>query len=71
MQTRKDKVIGAAMDDRTVLSSLSMDELMGLFGKVSYDEKSKPFIYAEEHQELAYLMPDPKDSEEDPVAWQP
>ena len=71
MQSRKDKVIGAAMDDRTVLSSLTMDELMGLFGEVSYDGKSKPFIYTEDNAEILPFMPGPKDGAEDPVAWRP
>ena len=71
MQTRKDKVIGAAMDEKGVLSSLTGDELMRLFGEVGYDANSQPFIYAEEYPDLATFMPDPKAGEEDPVAWQP
>lgn len=48
MQKEKKEVIGAAMDDRTVMPELSLTELMKLFGDVAYDENSKPFILVDD-----------------------
>jgi len=48
MQEKKKEIIGAAMDDRSVLSQLTLAELLRLFGDVAYDENSKPFILVDD-----------------------
>jgi len=48
MQKEKKEVIDAAIDDRTVMSKLSVTELMKLFGPVAYDENSRPFILVDD-----------------------
>lgn len=49
MQEEKKELIGAAMDDRSILSQLTLPELLRLFGEVAYDENSKPFILVDDH----------------------
>lgn len=51
MQDKKEAIISAAMDDRTVLAQLSLEELMSLFGEVRYGANHTPFIYVEENVE--------------------
>ena len=68
MQRRKDKIIEAAMDDRSVLSKLTIEDMLQLFGDVVHDQDSKPFIFTEEDPEIASMMP-PASMEEDTVAW--
>ena len=48
MQKEKKLIIEGVMDDRTVLSKLTIDDLMKLFGPVAYDENSKPFILVDD-----------------------
>lgn len=52
MQETKKEIITAAMDDREVLSKLSLGEIMRLFGEVAYDQNSKPFILVDDEEEL-------------------
>ncbi|KAK4694056.1 hypothetical protein P7C71_g3458, partial [Lecanoromycetidae sp. Uapishka_2] len=52
MQETKREIIAAAMDDREVLSKLSLEEIMRLFGEVAYDENSRPFILVDDEEEL-------------------
>lgn len=54
LQQRKDEIISAAMDDRTVLAQLSLENLLSLFGEVRHDDNSRPFIYAEDDQEKCW-----------------
>jgi hypothetical protein len=57
MQETKKEIISAAMDDREVLSKLSLDEVMRLFGEVAYDQNSKPFILVDDEEELRSKKP--------------
>jgi len=52
MQKEKKEIIGAALDNRAVLSKLDLTDLMGLFGDVSLDENSKPFIVVDDHASM-------------------
>ncbi len=54
LQKHKDKIISAAMDDRTVLAQLSLKELLNLFGEVGHDANNQPFIYADENTEKCW-----------------
>ncbi len=47
VQERKKQLISAAIDNKTVLSQLSLGELMDLFGPVSYKD-GKPFILVDD-----------------------
>ena len=69
MQRRKDKIIEAAMDDRSVLSKLTIEDMLRLFGDVIHDLNSKPFIFTEDDPEIASMVPPPTTAEEDTVAW--
>lgn len=69
MQSRKDKIIEAAMDDRSVLSKLTIEDMLRLFGDVVHDEESQPFIFTEDDPEIASMMPAASTAEEDTVAW--
>ena len=69
MQKRKDKIIEAAMDDRSVLSKLTLEDILQLFGDVVHDEDCKPFIFTEEGPDIASMVPPPSTEEEDTVAW--
>lgn len=52
MQEFKDRIVGAAIDDRSVMSKLSQ-EVMRLFGDVQFDKKTKrPFIALEDNEKL-------------------
>lgn len=51
MQEEKREIISAAMDDRDVLSKLSMEQLMRLFGEVAYDSNSRPFILVDDEED--------------------
>ncbi|KAL8865939.1 MAG: hypothetical protein Q9174_006598 [Haloplaca sp. 1 TL-2023] len=51
MQERKQKAIGQAIDDDTMLREMTLQELMGLFGEVQLDENEKPFILVDDEGE--------------------
>ena len=48
MQEYKQIEIDSAIDNRSILSQLSMDELLGLFGTVGRDEFDRPFIMVDD-----------------------
>ncbi|KAL9127399.1 MAG: hypothetical protein Q9217_003717 [Psora testacea] len=51
MQEEKRVIIDNTIDNRELLSQLTLPELMRLFGPVSYDEESKPFIMVDDEAE--------------------
>lgn len=70
MQKRKDKIIEATIDDRTVLSKFSLEDMMKLFGDVVLDENAKPFIFTDDDPDITFAAPPGyEDEEEDPIAW--
>ena len=69
MQSRKDEIIEAAMDDRSVLSKLTLEDMLRLFGNVVYDEHARPFIFTEDDPEIASMVPPASTEEEETVAW--
>ena len=70
MQKYKEKIVGAAIDDRSVLSNLSVQEVMRLFGEVHIDKKTKrPLITLDEDEALDAILPPVPDDEDDNITW--
>lgn len=66
MQQHKEKIVGAALDDRSIVSKLSVQEVMRLFGDVYLDKKTKkPFIAMDDDEKLDAILPPLRDDEED------
>ena len=53
MQEEKQEIINGTMDDRSILATLSTEEILRLFGPVKYDEKSHPFIMVDDDADEA------------------
>ena len=56
MQLKKDALIGQAMDDRSVLSKLTINEILRLFGEITFDRNSRPFIHLADDEKLDSLF---------------
>ena len=56
MQLKKTALIGRAMEDKTVMSKLTVPEILRLFGEVRFDENSVPFIHLEDDEKLDSLF---------------
>ena len=56
MQLKKNALIGQAMDDKSVLSNLTTDEILRLFGKVKFDKNKRPFILLDDDEKLDSLF---------------
>ena len=56
MQIRKDAIISTAMNDRKALSSLSVEDLMRLFGEVKFDKNKRPFIAMDDDEKLDSIL---------------
>ena len=50
MQDRKKKEVDSAIDNRALLSQLTLDELLSLFGTVKHDEDGQPFIVVDDEE---------------------
>lgn len=57
MQNSKSKAIGEAIDNPTMLSKLSLHELMRLFGPVEIGDDRKPFILVDDDGEFNDNLP--------------
>ena len=66
MQEEKSRIIGAALDDRSVLATLKPEELMSLFGPVGHDENSRPFILVDDEEMLGEKKKQRKKATEKP-----
>lgn len=70
MQKHKEKIVGAAMDDRSITSKLSPQEVMRLFGEVQIDKiTNKPFIALDDDEKLDAILPPVDDDADDHIAW--
>ena len=69
MQSRKDKIIEAAIDHRDSLEKLTIEDMLQLFGDVVYDSNARPFIFTEDDPEVASMVPPASTGEEETVAW--
>lgn len=56
MQVRKNALIGAAMDDKDMMSKLTVEEIMRLFGEVRFDKNKKPFIAMNDNEKLDSIL---------------
>ena len=56
MQLKKSALIGQAMDDKSVLSKLTTDEVLRLFGEVKFDKNKRPFIHLDDDEKLDSLF---------------
>ena len=55
MQLKKNALIGKAMDDRSALSKLTINEILRLFGELTFD-KGQPFIHLDDDEKLDSLF---------------
>lgn len=62
MQLKKNALIARAMEDRSVMSKLSVEEVLRLFGDVRLDKDKRPFIHLEDDEKLDSLF-EKKDKE--------
>lgn len=56
MQLKKNALISAAMDDKNVMSQLTVEEVMRLFGEVRFDKNKKPFIAMDANEKLDSIL---------------
>ena len=56
MQLRKDALIGQAMDDKSIMSKLTINDILRLFGEISFDKDSRPFIHLADDEKLDSLF---------------
>lgn len=52
MQEKKKEIISTAMDDRSIMAQLNLEELLRLFGPVGYNGE-KPFIIVDDDEKCA------------------
>ena len=70
MQKHKEVIVGGAIDDRSVTSKLSLQEVMRLFGDVHFDKRTKkPFIALDDDERLDAILSPVPDDQDDPIAW--
>lgn len=56
MQLRKSALISQAMDDRSVMSKLTTEDILRLFGEVRLDKNKRPFVHLEDDEKLDSLF---------------
>ena len=56
MQLKKNVLIGQAMDDKSVMSKLTVNDILRLFGEVKHDKNRRPFIHLDEDEKLDTLF---------------
>ena len=56
MQLRKNALIGRAMEDKSVMSKLTIQDILRLFGEVKLDKNRKPFVHLEDDEKLDSLF---------------
>lgn len=56
MQLKKNALIGAAMDDKDMMSKMTVEEVMRLFGEVGFDKNKKPFITLDDNEKLDAIL---------------
>ena len=57
MQLKKNALIGKAMDDRSALSKLTINEILRLFGEVKLNKDSRrPYIHLDDDEKLDSLF---------------
>ena len=56
MQLKKDALIGQAMDDKSVMAKLTINEILRLFGELAFDKDRRPFIRLDDDEKLDRLF---------------
>ena len=56
MQLRKNALIVKAMEDKSVMSKLTVSDILRLFGEVRLDKNRRPFVYLEDDEKLDSLF---------------
>ena len=56
MQLRKSALISQAMDDRSVMSKLSTEDILRLFGEIKLDKDRRPFVHLDDDEKLDSLF---------------
>ena len=56
MQLRKNALISQAMDDKSVMSKLTTDDILRLFGEVRVDKNKRPFVHLDDDEKLDSLF---------------
>ena len=56
MQLKKNALVGQAMDDRSIMSRLTINEVLRLFGDISFDKDKRPFIHLDDDEKLDSLF---------------
>ena len=56
MQLRKNALISRAMEDRSVMSKLSTEDILRLFGEIKLDKNQRPFVHLDEDEKLDSLF---------------
>ena len=56
MQLKKNALIGQAMDDKSIMSKLTIPEILRLFGEITFDEARRPFIHLDDDEKLDSLF---------------
>ena len=56
MQLRKSALISRAMDDKSVMSKLTTEDVLRLFGEIKLDKNQRPFVHLDEDEKLDSLF---------------
>ena len=56
MQLRKNALITRAIDDRSVMSKLSTEDVLRLFGEIKLDKDRRPFVHLDDDEKLDSLF---------------
>ena len=56
MQLRKSALISQAMDDRSIMSKLTTNDVLRLFGEIKFDKNQRPFIHLEDDEKVDSLF---------------
>ena len=56
MQLRKDALIHRAIEDRSVMSKLSTEDVLRLFGEIKLDKNQRPFVHLDDDEKLDSLF---------------
>ena len=56
MQLRKSALISQAMDDRSIMSKLTTNDVLRLFGEIKFDKNQRPFIHLEDDERVDSLF---------------
>lgn len=56
MQMKKNALISRAMDDKSIMSKLTVEDILRLFGEVKLDRNNKPFVDLDDDEKIDRLF---------------